>query len=73
LLVPLGQLGIKETSMTAMTAGAGTKSDGTSKAQTGARLDLAMAIHLAAGRFSSPSGMVFIQHNYLPQPLPPKR
>ncbi|MGV3548898.1 hypothetical protein [Rhizobium sp.] len=39
------------------------------KAKNGGWLDLAMAMHLAAGRFSSPAGIVFMQHSYMPQLL----
>lgn len=65
------QLLFAEMAMVATVADTGPKSEDAPKAKTGVWLDLAMAMHLAAGRFSSPAGIVFLQHNYLPQ-LPRK-
>lgn len=45
------------------------KSDEVPKAKKGGWFDLAMAVHLAAGRYASPAGIAFVQHNYLPQLL----
>jgi hypothetical protein len=42
------------------------KTDQEAKEKSESRLDIAFAMYLAAGRFASPAGMVFVQHNYLP-------
>lgn len=52
--------------MAAVTVDVAVKLEESPKAKAGGWFDLALAMHLAAGRFSSPSGMVFMQHNYLP-------
>ena len=55
--------------MVAITTDATAKSEEAPKAKTGGWFDFALAMHLAAGRFSSPAGIVFMQQNYLPQVL----
>lgn len=42
------------------------KTDEETKEKKQSRLDIAFAMYLAAGRFASPAGIVFVQHNYLP-------
>lgn len=58
--------------MTASAADASIKTEDTAKAKTGGRLDLALAMHIAACRFSSPAGIAFAPQNYLPHLLPRK-
>lgn len=52
--------------MAAITADISTTSNDTPKVKTESRLDLALAMHLAACRFSSPAGVVFLPQSYLP-------
>lgn len=52
--------------MAATVADGSLKSEEEAKAKSDSRLDMAFAMSLAAGRFASPAGMVFLQHNYLP-------
>lgn len=42
------------------------KTEEETEAKSESRLDMAFAMYLATGRFASPSGIVFVQHNYLP-------
>ena len=49
------------------------KSGEAPKTKAGGWFEMALAIHFAAGRFASPAGMVFIQHNYVPLRLGRKR
>ena len=44
------------------------KEDGTGTT-TGGRLDLALAMHLAAARFSSPASIAFLPLHHLPFPI----
>ena len=52
--------------MTAITADASIKAEDAPKAKTGGRFDIALAMHLAAGRFCSPAGIAFLPQSYLP-------
>jgi hypothetical protein len=52
--------------MVAITTDVALKSEEVSKPKKGGWFELALAMHLAAGRFSSPAGIVFVQQNYLP-------
>jgi hypothetical protein len=66
LLVSPWKLQPAETTMAAITADVSLKSEEEAKAPSESRLDMAFAMSLAAGRFASPAGIVFVQHNYLP-------
>jgi len=52
--------------MAATAADVSLKTEEEAKAKSESRLDMAFAMYLAAGRFASPAGIVFVQHNYLP-------
>jgi hypothetical protein len=54
------------TAMAATVADVSLKTEEETKAKSESRLDIAFAMYLAAGRFASPAGIVFMQHNYLP-------
>ena len=52
--------------MAATAADVSLKTEEEAKEKSESRLDMAFAMYLAAGRFASPAGIVFVQHNYLP-------
>ena len=54
------------TAMAATVADVSLKTEEETKPKTESRLDIAFAMYLAAGRFASPAGILFMQHNYLP-------
>lgn len=58
--------------MAAITADISVKPNNATKEKTAGRIDLALAMHLAACRFSSPAGVAFLPQNYLPFLLPKK-
>lgn len=52
--------------MAATVADVSLKTEDETKTKSDSRLDIAFAMYLAAGRFASPAGILFVQHNYLP-------
>jgi len=54
--------------MTAITADVAMKVEDEAKlkSRAGSRFDMALAMHLQAGRFCSPVGTAFLPQNYLP-------
>ena len=62
----LGPNGTLTTGMAMAATDVSLKTEEEAKTKSENRLDMAFAIYLATGRFASPSGIVFVQHNYLP-------
>lgn len=58
--------------MTVAVADASVKRETDTRAKIFRWFERAMSMHLAAGRFSSPAGMIFLQQDCLPQ-VPQKR
>jgi hypothetical protein len=58
--------------MATITADIAIKSANSEKDKATRRIDLSLAMHLAACRFASPAGVAFLPQNYLPFLLPGK-